>query len=200
MTRFDSPISPRLFFVLADVAGAAALVLQSDSKIKASAVAGILINKATSNVVKDVKKSPNKLLYVGDIGGSTQPPPPPPPPPPATGKVTFTVVYDRYRSETQWGLWRLAGGTWSALVEYSPPAVTRNYRTVTRQFADGYYSFDIHDSESDGLEAPGSFNVTAVDTNSVLQRGGPGTFKNAYSVEFEVKNGVVTRKWSGEFT
>jgi hypothetical protein len=200
MARVDShgQFSPPSF-LLSDVAGAAALVLQSNSTVKAAEVAGILINKAASDAVADVKtRSPNKLLYVGDIVSTSTPPPPPTTT--GTGKVTFKVVYDAYRTETQWGLSQLVSGTWSQLpnANFLAPK-TKKQRIVNWQFADGYYSFDINDSKGDGLEAPGSFTITAFDTKEVLHQGGPGTFERSYSVEFQVVKGVVSTVWSGEF-
>lgn len=171
------------------------MLLQSNSTIKGSEVVTILKNKATNNTLTDVKTgSPNKLLYVGDIGGGSTPPPPPPPPPPtASGKVTFKVVYDAWRQETRWNLWKKDGTTWSQLADYGPPATGDSI--VTRQFSDGYFSFDIHDSYSDGLAAPGYFSITEFDTKKEFHRGQGFTW--SYSVEFEVKNGVVTKKWAG---
>jgi hypothetical protein len=92
-------------------------------------------------------------------------------------------------------LWeRRDGNTWSKLAEYRPPAT--GDKIVTRQFSDGYFSFDIHDSEDDGLDPPGYFSITEFDTNRVIYTG--RAFITSYTVEFEVKNGLVTKKWSGE--
>lgn len=200
-----TPIQMLVFFSTAlrsDVAGAAALLLQSNSTIKASEVVTILKNKATNNVVTDAKTgSPNKLLYVGDIVGISIPsaptPTPPPPPPPTTGsgKVNFKVVYDAYRQETRWNLWKQNNATsWSKLADYGAP--TTGNRDVNRTFSDGYYSFDIHDSFGDGLIAPGLFTITELDSKTVIHTG--RTFKSAFSVEFKVVSGKVSKIWSGE--
>jgi hypothetical protein len=114
----------------------------------------------------------------------------------ASGKVTFKVVYDAKRNETQWNLWQKAGNDWLELADYDPPPRTTKAITVTREFADGYYSFRIHDSGGNGLVKRGSFRITEVDTKKVLFKG--RAFRSSFGVEFEVVSGVVTKTWSGE--
>ena len=66
------------------VAGAAALYLSANPGATPSQVAAALTGNATLNKITGPGTgSPNRLLYVGFIGGGTPPPPPPPPPPPA---------------------------------------------------------------------------------------------------------------------
>jgi PKD repeat protein len=70
------------------VAGAAALYLGANASAGPAAVASALVNNATMGAIGSVGSgTPNRLLYVGFIGGGgTQPPPPPPP-----ADVTFSV-------------------------------------------------------------------------------------------------------------
>jgi subtilisin family serine protease len=66
------------------VAGAAALVLGNNSALTPAQVRDALVNGATNNVIGGLGNgTPNKLLYVGFIGGGTPPVDPPPPPPPS---------------------------------------------------------------------------------------------------------------------
>ncbi len=71
------------------VAGAAALYLAATPGATPAGVASALVTNATSGILGSIGTgSPNRLLYVGFIGGGgTQPPPPPPPP----ANVSFTV-------------------------------------------------------------------------------------------------------------
>jgi subtilisin family serine protease len=64
------------------VAGAAALVLGNNGSLSPAQVNDALVNNATNNTLATLPTgTPNKLLYVGFIGGGTITPPPPPPPP-----------------------------------------------------------------------------------------------------------------------
>jgi hypothetical protein len=68
------------------VAGAAALILQSDPSSAPAAVAQVITSSATTGVVGNPGLgSPNRLLFVGAAG-----PPPPPPPPNAPPVAEFT--------------------------------------------------------------------------------------------------------------
>lgn len=76
------------------VAGAAALVLDSNSGLSATAVANNLTGNATSGVISGANGSPNRLLYIAHLNGGTPPPPPPPP-----GSCSFE---DDFGTSTGW--------------------------------------------------------------------------------------------------
>ena len=69
------------------VAGAAALVLSSNTTATPQTVRDTLVNSATLNkVINPGTGSPNRLLFTGS-GGTAPPPPPPPPPPPGSNVI-----------------------------------------------------------------------------------------------------------------
>ena len=73
------------------VAGAAAAYLSANASATPAQIASALVNNATDNVLTGLTSdTPNKLLYVGFIGGGTTPPPGGDPPPPPVS-VSFTV-------------------------------------------------------------------------------------------------------------
>ncbi len=59
------------------VAGAAALVLDSNSSLSPSAVTSNLLSNATSGAISNTNGSPNLLLYMAHLNGGNPPPPPP---------------------------------------------------------------------------------------------------------------------------
>jgi PKD repeat protein len=61
------------------VAGAAALYLSANPSATPAAVVGALTSNATLNALSNLGAgTPNRLLYVGFMGGGNPPPPPPP--------------------------------------------------------------------------------------------------------------------------
>ncbi len=76
------------------VAGAAALVLDSNAGLSVSGVTSNLLNNATSGAVSNTSGSPNLLLYMAHLNGGTPPPPPPPP-----GSCAFE---DDFGTSTGW--------------------------------------------------------------------------------------------------
>jgi subtilisin family serine protease len=183
------------------VAGAAALVLQSDPRLSGRDVWSVLNGMSTLNVVSSPgSSSPNKLLYVGDIQAAKPPPTEDEQP---TGRVTFTIQYDTYPEETSFGLWELAGKQWHELHRYKLPAskakaMTGRETVVTRHFRNGFYAFDIKDRFGDGIASGyadagyvnGSFKITESDTGKIIYQG--GDFDTYFSVEFIVKDGVIS--------
>ena len=119
------------------VAGVAALVLGNSSALTPLQVRNAIVNGATSNTLGTLPTgTPNKLLYVGFIGGSTPPPSPPPP----TFTASFTKVCtgmsctftSTTAGATQW-TWSFGDGTSnvSGVSSVTHPFAARGNYTVT---------------------------------------------------------------------
>lgn len=181
-----------------DVAGAAALYLESVPSTDAIPAGQNLVAMANINQVKMMSLraflSPNLLLYTGTIGntqetesleqGQTQ--------------ITMKLVYGESASETRVALYKQRSGLWTKQDSWEAPTAASlgsvGDLVVSRNLSDGYYAFYFYDAGGDGLDGGGSFSIlrgeaNGSDESNVFAFG--GEFESWVAVEFRVLDGAV---------
>jgi len=157
------------------VCGGAALLLGAGNSPEQ--VTEMLVSRATSGKVTNPGNgSPNKLLYVGQVGPTPAPvpAPPTPPPTPCTGPtMKVEVLTDNYPAETGWKLDNLCTG--NTVEQVQTGTYTEGNNQYVKEFCvpSAQYKFTITDNYGDGIccgYGSGEYKVTYGD--QIVKEGG----------------------------
>merc|ERR1711862_200274 len=167
------------------VCGGAALLLSNG--ILATDVAGELESRATNGkVTSSGSGSPNKLLYVAEIGPTNAPTPAPPTPastPCVSESLKISIKTDNYPLETSWKLVNNCNGE----EELSKPAGF--YSSANTEYESevcvpaAEYTFEIADSYGDGICCGYGSGSYSIEYNGVEVAAG-GQFGQSQSTSF----------------
>jgi len=158
------------------VCGGVALLLEAG--IDAADISAELATRSTADKVNDAKPgSPNRLLYVGEVGPTSAPTPAPPtnaPTPCIANEIIVEVTTDNYPQETGWSIVDKANPNESVMSKnvggYTNPGTTY---TDTGCISSAEYEFTITDEYGDGICCTyGSGSYKVIYNGAVVAEGG----------------------------